>query len=346
MNAGVLHALAAAALFGASTPFAKLLIGGISPVLLAGLLYLGSGLGLVCARLLRDRGWRASGLSASEWPWLMGSIAAGGVAAPVALMAGLARTDAASASLLLNLEAVLTALIAWLVFRENADRRIVAGMLAIVAGGAVLSWPAAGATAQASAGPLLVAAACLGWAVDNNLTRKVSAADALFIAGSKGLIAGMMNTVLALSLGATLPAATTLAAAMAVGVLGYGVSLVLFVLALRDLGTARTGAYFSTAPFMGAALAIVLFGEAIGPAFWLAAILMAVGVWLHLTERHEHRHAHAAMAHRHPHVHDEHHQHVHDFPWDGSEPHDHRHEHAPLVHAHPHFPDIHHRHPH
>lgn len=345
MNRSVLHALAAAALFGASTPFAKLLLGEAPPVLLAGLLYLGSGLGLMGARLLRDRGWKASGLGPGEWRWLLGAIAAGGVLAPVALMAGLARSGAAAASLLLNLEAVLTALLAWLVFRENADRRIVLGMAAIVAGGVLLSWPGGGDDAG-GAGLALVALACLGWAVDNNLTRKVSASDALFVAGSKGLIAGGVNTVLALSLGSAWPSAPTLAAAMVVGLAGYGASLVLFVLALRGLGTARTGAYFSTAPFIGAALALVLFGETVGPLFWLAAALMAAGVWLHLTEHHEHVHQHHALDHAHRHVHDAHHQHAHDFPWDGCEPHEHPHVHAPLTHAHPHFPDVHHRHPH
>lgn len=346
MNRNVLYALLAAALFGASTPFAKLLVGELSPVLLAGLLYLGSGMGLALARLLRDRGWKASGLAPSEWPWLLGAILFGGVLGPVALLFGLTYTSGSTASLLLNLEAVLTAALAWVVFKENADRRIVLGMAAIVAGGAVLSWPTAAAGASHWMGPILISVACLCWAIDNNLTRRVSASDALFIAGSKGLIAGTVNSLLAWSLGLTLPDLAIALSTMTVGLLGYGISLVLFVLALRGLGTARTGAYFSTAPFIGAAVSVALLGESTNGVFWLAAALMALGVWLHLTERHDHEHRHEPLAHTHSHVHDEHHQHAHDFAWDGREPHEHWHQHAAMTHKHPHFPDIHHRHLH
>lgn len=346
MNSGVSHALLAAALFGASTPLAKLLVGEVTPVLLAGLLYLGSGAGLVATRLARDRGWKPPGLPRREWPWLLGAIAFGGILGPVALMFGLQTTTGSAASLLLNLEAVLTAVIAWVIFKENADRRIVLGMAAIVAGGIVLSWPASGAGRSDLAGPLLVGVACLCWAIDNNLTRKVSATDAVFIAGSKGLIAGVTNLGLAFVLGATLPSTPLLLSAMAVGFLGYGLSLVFFVLALRGLGTARTGAYFSTAPFMGAMVALIFLGEPTTPAFWIAAILMATGVWLHLTERHEHDHRHERLEHRHPHLHDEHHRHVHAPDEETPEPHDHWHVHEPVTHQHPHYPDIHHRHDH
>lgn len=346
MNRSVLYSLAAAALFGASTPFAKLLVGEISPLLLGGLLYLGSGIGLGAARIIRDRGWARSGLARQEWPWLLGAVLFGGVLGPVALMFGLTSTSGSTASLLLNLEAVLTALIAWLVFRENADRRVVLGMAAIVAGGFVLSWPTGGAESTNWIGPLAIAAACLCWAIDNNLTRKVSASDALFIAGSKGLIAGAVNCSLALSLGALWPEPGVLLATMLVGLLGYGLSLVMFVLALRGLGTARTGAYFSTAPFIGAVVALILLNEPATPAFWVACVLMGVGVWLHLTERHEHEHTHEPEEHRHMHTHDEHHQHEHGPEWDGREPHDHLHRHVVVTHKHPHFPDIHHRHAH
>jgi drug/metabolite transporter (DMT)-like permease len=346
MNRNVLFALLAAALFGASTPFAKLLVGDMSPVLLAGLLYLGSGLGLTLIRLVRDRGWQAPGLTRAEWPWLLGAILFGGVAGPVALMVGLMTTSGSSASLLLNLEAVLTAVIAWLVFKENADKRIVLGMAAIVAGGLVLSWPGARARSSDWIGPLLVAVACLCWAIDNNLTRKVSASDALFIAGSKGIMAGLANTLLAMTLGAALPSALTIVGTMTVGLLGYGFSLVLFVLALRGLGTARTGAYFSTAPFIGAVISLLVFGESTGLQFWLAALLMGVGVWLHLTEKHEHKHEHEPMEHEHPHTHDAHHQHTHDFEWSGTGAHVHAHRHERTLHSHDHFPDIHHRHGH
>ncbi|MGE0356247.1 MAG: EamA family transporter [Burkholderiales bacterium] len=346
MNSSVLHALLAAALFGASTPLAKLLVGEVTPVLLAGLFYLGSGAGLVVTRLARDRGWKSPDLPRREWPWLLGAIAFGGVLGPVALMSGLQATTGSAASLLLNLEAVLTAAIAWVVFKENADRRIVVGMAAIVAGGVVLSWPSGGDVRTGLAGPVLVAVACLCWAIDNNLTRKVSATDAVFIAGSKGLIAGITNLGIALVLGAALPAPALVMSAMAVGFLGYGLSLVFFVLALRGLGTARTGAYFSTAPFVGATVALLFLGEATTPAFWIAAALMATGVWLHLTEHHEHEHRHERLEHRHPHVHDEHHRHAHAPGEDTPEPHDHWHVHEPVTHGHAHYPDIHHRHDH
>lgn len=346
VNRSVIHALGAAALFGASTPFAKLLVGEVSPLLLAGLLYLGSGIGLAIVRVVRDRGWSATGLASGEWPWLAAAVLFGGVLGPALLMTGLAHTSGSAASLLLNLEAVLTAMIAWVVFRENADRRIVAGMLLIVVGGVVLSWPDGGAQAVEWFGPLMIAAACLCWAIDNNLTRRVSASDAVFIAGIKGFVAGAVNTLLALSLGATLPAAGVTASALTVGFLGYGISLVLFVFALRGLGTARTGAYFSTAPFLGAAVALLMLGEATSVAFWLAAALMGGGVWLHLTERHEHDHTHEALEHSHRHVHDQHHRHPHDFAHNSDAPHAHWHRHEPMTHKHPHYPDIHHRHDH
>lgn len=340
-------ALLAALLFGASTPFAKQLAGDISPIMLAGLLYLGSGIGLWALRLVRDRRLAVPRLPVKDWIWLLGAIASGGVLGPVLLMVGLSHTSASQASLLLNLEAVLTAVLAWVVFHENADRRIVVGMLFIVAGGLLLAWPQRGAAAAGSVlGNLTVATACLCWALDNNLTRKVSASDAVFIAGTKGLVAGITNLSLALALGATLPTWPLIAESMGVGLAGYGVSLVLFVLALRGLGSARTGAYFSTAPFIGAAIAIVSFGDSTSTVFWLAAALMGAGVWLHLTERHEHMHTHEPLLHSHPHTHDEHHRHHHDSSWDGTEPHTHQHLHEPITHSHSHYPDIHHQHRH
>lgn len=340
-------ALAAALLFGASTPFAKQLVGDIEPVMLAGLLYLGSGVGLWAFRLVKSRRFDIPHLAGAEWLWLACAIVTGGILGPVLLMIGLTHTSASQASLLLNLEAVLTAVLAWVVFHENADRRIVIGMCLIVAGGLLLAFPQGGGIASGGTlGNLAVAAACLCWALDNNLTRKVSAIDALFLAGTKGLVAGVTNTAIALALGYSLPAWPSVAESMGVGLAGYGVSLVFFVLALRGLGSARTGAYFSTAPFVGAVIAIVGYGETTSAAFWAAALLMAAGVWLHLTERHSHMHTHEPLLHSHPHVHDEHHQHQHDFPWDGVEPHTHLHEHTPITHHHPHYPDIHHQHRH
>jgi drug/metabolite transporter (DMT)-like permease len=262
-------------------------------------------------------------------------------------MLGLQRTAGSTAALLLNLEAVLTALLAWVAFKENADRRVVTGMLAIVVGSVILSWPTGAATeAGLGWGAGLIVLACLCWAIDNNLTRKVSASDALFIAGSKGLAAGCVNVSIAMSIGDAWPALTTTLGTMTVGFLGYGVSLVLFVLALRGLGAARTGAYFSVAPFIGAIVSLPLLGESVGAAFFLACGFMVLGVWLHLTERHDHEHTHDPMEHTHAHVHDEHHQHVHDFAWNMQEPHVHEHKHPAMTHKHPHYPDIHHRHVH
>ncbi|MDO8298953.1 MAG: DMT family transporter [Lacisediminimonas sp.] len=345
------YALLAAALFGASAPLAKIVLGDASPVLIAGLLYLGSGIGLavwiaVRRLLLRHEPLRA--IARADLPWLGGAVVAGGMAGPVLLMSGLAITDAASASLLLNMESVLTALLAWFVFREHFNRRIFIGMLLIVAAGGLLAWAPAASTGAPvlHTGALLIIAACLCWALDNNLTRKISGNDAVQIAAIKGLVAGSVNVAIALWTGAAWPQAGIVLSTAAIGLAGYGVSLVMFVLALRALGTARTGAYFASAPFVGAALSLLIFGGTPSLQFWLAGALMAVGLWLHLTERHAHRHRHQPLDHTHAHVHDEHHQHTHDFDWDGQEPHTHRHHHDPLLHDHPHYPDLHHRHRH
>lgn len=338
----IAYASLSAALFGASTPFAKLLVGSMPPLALAGLLYLGSGIGLAAWFALRRT---PLNLSPRDLPWLGAAIVAGGIAGPALLMLGLVRTDAASASLLLNLEVVFTAALAWMIFRENVDRRIVAGMLAIAAGGVALSWEQL-PRANSVVGPLLIAGACLLWALDNNLTRRVSGGDAVALASLKGLIAGSVNLALALALGAYLPAPGAMLLAGLVGLFGYGISLVLFIFALRDLGAARAGAYFAVAPFYGAAIALFLLDEHSGAAFWAAAALMALGVWLHLTERHEHDHVHDPTTHAHEHQHDAHHRHEHDAAWDGSEPHSHEHAHGRLHHRHPHYPDLHHRHRH
>lgn len=276
--------------------------------------------------------------------WFLAAILAGGVIGPVLLMFGLTGMPASGASLLLNAEGVFTALLAWFVFRENVDRRIALGMLAIVVGAVVLSWP--DEARFAGLWPALcVLGACLAWGLDNNLTRKVSLTDATWIAAVKGLVAGSVNLGIALALGARWPATLPIVGALLVGLLAYGISLALFVVALRHLGTARTGAYFSVAPFFGAVLALSM-GEPLTLQLAVAGVLMAFGIWLHLTEHHAHEHTHEALHHAHAHVHDEHHQHAHDFPWDGQEPHDHPHGHEPLTHAHPHYPDAHHRHRH
>jgi drug/metabolite transporter (DMT)-like permease len=339
---GVQAALVSAVLFGVSTPFAKALLGDVSPWLLAGLLYCGSGVGLWAYRLVR-RPPRVA-LGRGDLAPLVGAVTVGGVVAPVLLMAGLSRMPASGASLLLNAEGVFTALLAWVVFREHVDRRIVLGMLAIVAGATVLSVPA-GVRLGTPLPALAVLGACFCWGLDNNLTRKVALTDATWIAAVKGAVAGPINLGLALLLGARLPGPLAVSGAMALGFVAYGVSLVLFIYALSAVGTARTGAYFAVAPFVGAVVAVAL-GEAVTWPLAVAGALMAVGVWLHLTERHEHEHTHEAIEHTHLHTHDEHHQHEHDEPVPPGTWHTHPHVHEPITHTHPHYPDAHHRHAH
>ena len=344
----ILSVLVAALLFGLSTPAAKVLLTATDPWLLAGLLYLGSGIGLGSLRLiltLAGRTPREARLRRGDLPWLAGAIVCGGGIGPVLLMFGLAGSSASHAALLLNLEGVLTAVLAWLVFREHFDVRIAIGMVLITAGAVVLAWqPGQGLPVDRSA--VLVAGGCLAWALDNNLTRKVSGGDALLIAVLKGGAAGAVNLTIAAVSGVGLPGLGALFGAGLVGLLGYGVSLVLFVRALRDLGAARTGAYFSTSPFVGAAVAVAAFGEPLTGRLAAGAGLMAIGVWLHVSERHVHEHVHEPLEHEHLHQHDEHHAHAHEAGMRGRESSDHRHTHALLRHGHPHYPDLQHRHRH
>lgn len=340
---GIVLALAAAVLFGLSIPFSKLLLGDTSPVLVAGLLYCGSGLGLFILRLSTRRRGSEARLGPRDLPLLAAALLVGGVLGPILLMWGLGSTPASAASLLLNLEGVFTAALAWSVFRENFDRRVALGMVLIVAGGVLLSRPVPGGLAM-PAGSLAVVGACLCWAIDNNLTQKVSGGDPLQIAAIKGVVAGSVNVTAAFVLGAKAPSTGLAVGAMVVGFLGYGISLAFFVAALRHLGTARTGAYFSVAPFVGAVLSLAMFGEPLRPELVGAALLMGLGVWLHLTEHHSHAHEHEPLAHDHRHLHDEHHRHRHGEDDPPGEPHAHAHVHEPVVHTHPHYPDLHHRH--
>ena len=340
---GISLALLSAALFGASTPFAKLLLGTVDPWMMAGLLYLGAGIGLGAIHLSRQA-FRLPAAEAplrrADLPWLALVIVTGGILGPLLLMFGLSRTDASGASLLLNLEGLASMVIAWVVFREGVDRRLLLGAFAILAGAVLLSWQG-----QASFrwGALLIAGACLCWGIDNNLTRKLSSADPVQIAMLKGLVAGSVNLSLSLLNGAVAPRAGIVLAVGVVGFLGYGVSLALFVLGLRHLGAARAGAYFSLAPFVGGVLAFLMLGEPMSAQWLIAAGLMGLGLWLHLSERHDHEHAHAALEHEHRHRHDAHHRHEHGPDAPASEPHTHWHRHLPLVHRHPHYPDLHHR---
>jgi drug/metabolite transporter (DMT)-like permease len=347
VKTGILQALGAAVLFGASAPLAKQLLVDISPQLLAGILYLGSGLGLGIWLVAR-RGFSfatEAPLHRSDLSLLGIAISFGGVIAPLLLMTGLQITAASTSSLLLNMETVFTALVAWFVFRENVDWRIVAGMIFIVAGGIVLSW-SGNLDFTELRGPAAIAAACLCWAIDNNVTQKVSIRDPVQIAALKGVIAGAVNVAIAYTIGVHWPGFVLLAAGLLLGFLSYGVSLVLYILALRKLGTARAGNYFSVAPFVGTILAVIVWHEPMTRGLVAAGILMAIGLWLHVTEHHEHPHVHEPMRHEHLHIHDEHHQHRHEPDDAAGEPHSHVHEHERLEHTHAHYPDIHHRHDH
>lgn len=341
-HTAVRQALVAAILFGAATPLAKYLLVTIDPWQLAGLLYLGSGIGLGTYRLARRL--PAVRAERADLAWLAAAIVSGGIIAPVLLLFGLAHMPASGAALLLNAEGVFTALLAWIVFKEHVDRRIALGMVAIAAGAAVLSWPAELTFAGLWPG-LAVLAACLAWALDNNLTRKVSLTDATWIAATKGLVAGVVNVAIATFLGASAPPLLQAGLAMLAGFLTYGVSLVFFVLALRGLGASRTAAYFSLAPFVGALIAL-LSGEPLTARLLLCAALMGFGLWLHLGEMHEHDHQHESLEHEHEHLHDAHHPHDHDLETPPEASHTHPHKHTPHAHSHPHYPDPHHRHKH
>lgn len=351
LSPGVAAALLAAALFGASAPFAKVLLASMSPSLLAALLYLGSGLGLLALRIVRRE--PSVSLPKAEWRWLAAAILSGGIVAPVLLLIGLTHVGAASASLLLNAEAVFTALLAWFVFKENFDRRIAFGMLAIVLGALVLSWPTQMNVSiidfSAWLPSLAILGACFCWGLDNNFTRKISLNDATWITMTKGLVAGTSNLLIAIFVGATWPGLSLVLSAALLGFLSYGLSLTLFVIALRHLGTARTGAYFGVSSFFGALLAIVAFGDAITAQLAVGGALMLVGVALHLSERHSHEHAHEEMHHEHEHIHganDPHHEHVHTPPVVPRTRHSHAHFHPSLRHTHEHYPDAHHVHDH
>jgi drug/metabolite transporter (DMT)-like permease len=286
---GAAFALASALLFGGSTPLSKALVGDIHPVLLAALLYLSSGLGLLVVRLcqrlflIRTPDTTAR-LGVNGSLWLGAAILSGGVIAPILLMSGLARTSGSTASLLLNLEGVLTAVLAWLVVGERLDQRLAFSMTSIVGGAAVLSWQGQ-PSFTTLLGPLLVVGACLAWAIDNNLTRKVSSSDPVTIAMLKGLVAGTFNLSVAISIEVDQADPRAIGAASLVGVISYGISNVLFVLALRELGTARTAAYYSTAPFFGALIALMVLREPMTTSFFSAAALMGFGVLLQLTQR-------------------------------------------------------------
>jgi len=340
----ILKVLIAALAFGLSAPLAKRLLDVVPPLFLAGVLYLGAGLflGLV-RRVWRARSTAGRPMTVRDRWILVGVVLAGGILAPPLLLWGLARSTATTTALLLNLEVVFTMLLAGIVFNEHLGARVAAAAIVMAVGGVVLGWTP-GDPAMA-AGAAVVTLACVLWALDNNLTRLIAEGDPLLIVEVKGLVAGTVNLLLALASGQAWPPLATIAFGLALGAVSYGTSLVLFILALRDLGAARTGAYFALAPFFGAAGGLVLLGESPTPGLLGAVVLMAIATWLLVQERHLHRHHHPDGVHVHVHVHDAHHQHAHQG-WEGPEPHSHPHSTGPMEHEHPHTPDIHHDHGH
>ncbi len=341
--------LLAAVLFGATAPLCKLLLGDAAPLPLAALLYLGSGVGLAAWMAFRrlagasvDAG---PGLSGTDWLVVGGAVAAGGVAAPILFLLGLSHAEASTASLLLNLEMVFTAVLAWTLFREGFEGRVAGGLVIVLAGCLVLAWPASGIQAV-GAGVLPVAAACLCWGLDNNLTQRLADRDPIRIAAVKGLAGGSVSAALALLSGQAFPAAAPLLAALCVGLCGYGISLVLFIVSLGRIGTARTIGAFAAAPFVGAGLSLLVLGEAPSLSLFVAAMVVLVGLVVALGGRHVHGHTHETVVHAHRHQHDEHHKHAHQDGDGNDEPHEHVHSHYPLEHTHPHYPDTHHRHGH
>jgi len=338
--APMLKAIMAAALFGANAPLSKLLLGEISPTLMASFLYLGSGIGLYLQRYLQ-RHLRSSErisndearLSKNDWPWLMGAVSVGGIAAPIVLMFSLKNTPVATASLLLNFEGVATTVIAVLAFKEAVGKRIWMAVLLITTASILLSWDSSGQWGF-SWGAIGVLSACVLWGIDNNFTRNVSAKDPLSIVIIKGLSAGTFSLILSVVLGFPLPSLKLVLLAMVLGYFSYGLSIVLFIRAMRDLGAARTSTLFGTAPFVGVAFSLLLFRESQGMIFLFSLPIMIIGAFFLLKEDHEHLHKHNITEHEHRHNHnDAHHTHHHpdnEIPKNGY--HSHVHEHEVIIH--------------
>ena len=348
--APMLKAIVAAALFGASAPISKLLMGEIAPTLMASFLYLGSGIGLFLLRYLTSSDTRFSDearLTKNDWPWLIGAVLAGGIAAPIVLMFGLKNTPASTASLLLNFEGVATTVIAVVAFNEAVGKRIWMAVLLITTASILLSWDSSGQWGF-SFGAIEVLSACVLWGIDNNFTRNVSAKDPLSIVTIKGLSAGTFSLILSVVYSFSFPSFKFVLFAMVLGFFSYGLSIVLFIRAMRELGSARTSALFETAPFVGVALSLFLFKESQGMLFFVSLPIMIFGAVFLLKEEHEHLHKHKSTVHEHRHCHnDAHHLHYHSgdqIPKSGY--HSHGHEHEFILHEHQHTPDIYHRHAH
>lgn len=345
----IFQALIAASLFGASAPFSKLLLGEMQPVLLASFLYLGSGIGLTIYKFIQRTGfknsYREAEIGKRDWPWLIGATISGGIAAPIVLMVSLKQTPAATASLLLNFEGVATALIAVLVFEESVGKRIWSAVFLITLASVLLSMDLA-AKWGFSLGAVGILCACTLWGIDNNFTRNISAKDPVMIVAIKGTVAGCFSLFVAFLLGYSLPSAFKILLSLALGLFCYGLSIVFFILSMRELGSGRTSAYFASAPFIGAALSFLIFREPPNTLFVVSFPIMVLGAFLLFGEEHAHLHTHFETEHEHSHHHEDGH-HLHEHPAIAkNQPHSHPHKHEDLTHEHTHTPDIHHRHGH
>jgi drug/metabolite transporter (DMT)-like permease len=347
----MVQAILAAMLFGASAPLSKILLGSIEPIPLTSFLYLGSGTGLLLfqaiSSLIRKKSQIEAPLTVSDIPWLTGAVMFGGVIAPIILMFSLRVTPASTSSLLLNFEGVATTVIAVLFFKESAGKRVWTAVLLITCACVLLSWDFSNKWGL-SIGALGIISACLCWGIDNNLTRNISSKNPFLIVTIKGFGAGLFSLILSFMLGNTLPDIKVILMAMLLGCFSYGLSIVLFVLAMRNMGSARTSALFGTAPFIGTILSFLLYNDKPGILFAAALPVMILGAALLLKENHSHRHLHEYTVHEHKHTHtDGHHNHVHqnEALAEGTY-HSHIHTHEEMEHEHPHLPDIHHRHKH
>lgn len=346
MYSGQFLAILSAALFGVSPVLCKLVIGEMSPALLAGLLYFGSGIGLLILLSFQGKNpvEELRRLPSKHRLALIGSVISGGIVAPLFLAYGIKLGTGSEVSLLLNFETVATTLIAWWVFKEHVGFGVWGGKACILLGSFLVIYKSEGAFAFSVAGVLIILA-CIFWGIDNNLTRDIEEMSATVLASIKGLCAGAFNIMLALMFSTGPVTVPQVTGSLLVGAISYGVSLVCFIEALRRIGSARTSTYFAVGPFIGTFLAVLVLGERPPMMFWLAALCMLAGILFLYREMHSHLHTHTMLSHGHPHIHDEHHQHGH-ADASTAEPHEHQHIHEPVVHSHVHWPDIHHRHQH
>lgn len=340
------YAILSAILFGMSPVACKAIVGQMPSSLLAGLLYMGSGLGLTGVALRQTTPVYdiLSSLSWRQRTNLAGAIVSGGVAAPLFLAYGIRFGSASEVSLLLNFEAVATTLLAWMFFHEYIGHRVWVGKLFIL-GASILVIFTGSNDVQLSIPGLSVLAACILWGIDNNLTRELESIPASLLACIKGWSAGIFNVLLSLFLFKSQVTVLQVSGALVIGALSFGASLVFFIHALREIGSARTSTWFASGPFIGTILAVIVLGERPPEDYWVAALIMLSGMFFLYWEVHLHFHQHERLAHTHPHEHEEHHLHEHiDGEYEGK--HDHVHVHEAITHAHAHWPDIHHRHIH